>query len=100
MKILSYPADECDRYVTATGILGEVIAQCANLSYNVNDDQIQAAISEFETPYAIWRNTLKIADKEAVNRVYTEVKPLIDSKKITIEFILQHTRHANYAFAT
>ena len=94
MEIKSYPADECDRYISAGGILGEVIARCAKLSYNTDDKDIKAAILEFETPYAIWRNKLKIADKEAVDRVYSDVKPLIDSNKITIDYILQHSRYA------
>ena len=37
-------------------------------------------------------SSMKILSYPADDRVYTEVKPLIDSKKITIEFILQHIR--------
>jgi hypothetical protein len=94
MEIIQYPADECDRYICATGILGEVIARCAKLSYNTDDEEIKAAILEFETPYAIWRNTLKIADNASVERVYADVKPLIDKNKITVDYILQHSRYA------
>ena len=94
MEIIPYTADECDRYISATGILGEVIVRCGNLFYSTEDDDLKAAIVEFETPYAMWRNTLKMADKEAVERVYSDVKPLIDNDKITIEYILQHSRYA------
>jgi hypothetical protein len=94
MEIVPYTADESNRYISASGILGEVIAQCAKLSYNTNDEDIKSAILEFETPYAIWRNTLDIADREAVERVYADVKPLIDNNKITISYILQHSRYA------
>ena len=94
MEIIPYTADECDRYISASGILGEVIVRCGKLFYNTEDEDLKAAIVEFETPYAIWRNTLKIADKESVERVYTDVKPLIDNDIITIEYILQHSRYA------
>ena len=96
MELIQYTADECDRYISAGGILGEVIVRCGKLFYNTDDEDLKAAIVEFETPYAIWRNTLKIADKEAVERVYADVKPLIDNDMITVDYILQHSR---YAFA-
>ena len=96
MEIKSYTADESNRCICATGILGEVIVRCGKLFYNTDDEELQKAIVEFETPYAIWRSKLKIADKEAVDRVYSDVKPLIDNNQITIDYILQHSR---YAFA-
>ena len=89
MEWKTYTADECNRYISATGILGEVISRCAELSYNTNDEDIQDAILEFETPYAIWRTNLRMANTEDIDRVYKEVKPLIKGK-ITIDYILQH----------
>ena len=96
MEWKTYTADECDRYICATGILGEVVAQCMALARDTDDEEIKSAISEFRRPYAIWRSSLKIADKESVDRVYREVKPLIDNK-ITIDYILEHTPCYAYA---
>jgi hypothetical protein len=94
MELKTYTAEESNRYIGATGILGEVVARCAKLSYDTDNEEIQAAILDFESPYAIWRNTLKIADKEAVDRVYTDVKPLIDNNRITLDYILERSPYA------
>ena len=96
MEIISYTADESNRYICATGILGEVISRSCKIYYNTDDEDLKAAIVEFQRPYAKWRNTLKIADEESVERVYKEVKPLIDNNTITIDYILEHS---NYALA-
>ena len=94
MEIIPYTADESNRYISACGILGEVIVRCGRIFYNTDDKDLKAAVVEFETPYAIWRNTLDIADKEAVDRVYSDVKPMIDNDVITVDYILQHSRYA------
>ena len=96
MEFRTYTADECNRYISATGILGEVIVRCGKIFYNTEDEDLKAAIVEFEMPYARWRNTLMISDKEGIERVYREVKPMIDNDTITVDYILEHS---NYALA-
>ncbi|MDR3235387.1 MAG: hypothetical protein LBT48_01485 [Prevotellaceae bacterium] len=94
MELKAYTPEECNKYLCAKEILGDLTVQCLTLCRTVKNEDDEAAIREFEFPYATWRNTLEIADKEGTERVYKEVKPLVKNG-ITLEYILQHSRYAS-----
>jgi hypothetical protein len=93
MKFKSYTADEANRFVGATAILGEVVAQCSRLHYTANNKDEKDAILEFMNKYVRKRAYLNIDNKEEVEQVYSEVKPLI-REGITVEYIMQNTLYA------
>jgi len=93
MEFKTYTMDECDRFNGATGILGEVIAICSELSYyHAKTEEEQAAILKFEKPYIRMRANITMRDVDKINWIYKEVKPLIFGKnpKLTLEYILKH----------
>jgi hypothetical protein len=90
-KLIQYTAEEADNYNAATGILDLVIGECCSLFNNTTDEDEKAAILEFEKTFAIWRTSLMIADKESVDRVYKEARPLLFENKLTLDYIMKHT---------
>jgi hypothetical protein len=93
MEFKTYTQEECDRFNGASGILGQVIAICSELSYyHVKTEEEQKAVLDFERPYAIMRINLTMDEADKINWIYREVKPLIfgDKPKLTLEYILSH----------
>jgi hypothetical protein len=93
MEFKSYTADEANRFVGATAILGEVVAQCSRLHDITESEEEKDAILEFMNKYVRKRAYLNIDNKEEVERVYYEEKPLI-GQGITVESIMQNTLYA------
>jgi len=89
----TYSMEECDRFNGATGILGEVVAICCELSYYyAKTEEEKKAVRTFREPYAVMRNKLSIDELDKINWIYNEVKPLIygEKPKLTLDYIINN----------
>jgi len=87
MEWKTYTPEECNRYLIAKEILGDVTVECNELYRLAETNEEKEAISEFERPYAILRHALSIDDKATINMIYNEVQNMIQN--ITLDYILQ-----------
>jgi hypothetical protein len=83
----TYTMEECNRYLVAKTILGNVTVECNELYRLAETKEEKEAIREFERPYATLRHSLLIDDKKTIDMIYNEVKPIIQN--ITLDYILQ-----------